>query len=572
MLPAKESKTKRSYTKKSSSRKATLLPTTRIQSAHKTFRSGAKQDLMTFNQPTYSDIELEYFEDAWATTPAGTALDKKLEIAYSKGWKPRFELINPTKDDGTEFTEEEKQDVLSEYDNIIKELVEVDELLHAKEKFIDCATMAHVFGRGVVAFETNQEDKSKGIPKALKVIHSRNLNKVNFEQDTWALKDVKTMNPSAVLTVDDMVYLVNRPDSPIRQTLWFGYSDMQRIAGAARAYRRIVEFDMPEIAHTMWAGYGMFLLKKLGRSTAQQTTDANDIMGSLNAGSFNTVTVDAMDEIEFKQIDLDPKIAELVQLGDFYERIMIGNSQTPSALLGREEDQNRATLIGKIRFFKEGPVKAEQEWLSDQLSQQWYEKNITKLGHGDILEHVRVTVEFESFQIEAWDDIVESAEILRRVMPGIPTETLITILNLEEHKDAIIEAQKSVDDEVKTLAPETIKALKGTGQGGFSQANVGGTDSFTFKEAKTLSWRLAFTNIPATGEPGEEEREKEFNQSSTVVGSVTYFPDDSTMTAELSGKTYNYCNVPERTFLGWKGAASKGKFYNEQIKANFDCA
>ena len=26
-----------------------------------------KDDLMTFDQPTYSDAELEYFEDSWAT-------------------------------------------------------------------------------------------------------------------------------------------------------------------------------------------------------------------------------------------------------------------------------------------------------------------------------------------------------------------------------------------------------------------------------------------------------------------------------------------------------------------------
>ena len=564
-----------------------LVPIKHIINQHssgsKNFRDAAAKTLMSFNQPTYSDQELEYFEEAWSTTPAGLALDKKLEIAYSKGWVPRFELINPTSDDGSEYTEEEKQSILSKYDSISKELVEFDKLVHIKENAIDCATMAKVFGRCAIAFENLQEDKSIGLPKSLKVIHSRNMNKVNFNQETWELLDVKTMNPSAVLTPNDMIYMVNKPNSPIRQTMWFGYSEMQRIAGAARAYRRIVEFDMPEIAHTMWAGYGMFLLKKLGRSGAQQTTDANDIMGSLDAGSFNVVTVDAMDEIEFKQLDLDPKIAELVQLADMYERTMIGNSQTPAALLGREEDQNRATLVGKIRFFKEGPVKAEQEWLSDILSTQWYEKNIVKMGHGDILETVRVVVEFESFQVEAWDDMVESAEKLKRLMPGIPYESLITILNLEEHKDAILEGSKNLPDEVKDFDPDLIRAQKESTSGGFANADyklTGGKpqytkpNTFSFKEAKTLSWRMAFTNIQPVGDPNNEEsdREQTFEESSVVIGEVTYFPDDSTMIAELSGKAYNYCSVPQRVFEAWKGAASKGKFYNEQIKANFDCA
>ena len=51
-----------------------------------------------------------------------------------------------------------------------------------------------------------------------------------------------------------MVYFVNRPDSPKRRTMWYGYSDLQRVVGAARAWRRIIEFDMPEITTSAWAG------------------------------------------------------------------------------------------------------------------------------------------------------------------------------------------------------------------------------------------------------------------------------------------------------------------------------
>lgn len=569
MLPQKKNTTKRSSTRKQ------LI---KITSESKNFRNaaGVGNELMTFNAPTYTDQELEYFEQAWSTTPAGTALDKRQEIAYSKGWKPRFELIDPTKADGSEMSEEEKGDILKTYDDIIKELEEIDELVKAKERFMEGATMAKVFGRCVVAFESGTEDKSVGMPKALKVIHPRNTNKVTIDQSTWELESVKTMNPSANLTPDEMVYMVNKPNSPIRQTLLFGYSEMQRVAGASRAYRRIIEFDMPEIAHTMWAGYGMFLLKKLGRSGAQQTTDANDIFGSLNAGSFNVVTVDAMDEIEFQQLDLDPKIKELVDLADFYERIMIGNAQTPAALLGREEDQNRATLIGKMRFFKEGPVKGDQEWLSDLLSEQWYERNIKKLGKGDILEHVRVTVEFENMPIEAWDDMVEAAETLKRVMPGVPYETLIEILNLEQHKDKIIEGSKNLPDAVKLL-PIPKSGLPTQEP---LDLDDKGTAGFMFNEAATLSWRKALrehhadTNIQPIGDPNttEQPRELDFQAPSTVVGEVIYTPDDQTMTIELNGNTYNYCSVPQAIFTSFKGASSKGAYYNRSVKGQFDCA
>jgi len=47
----------------------------RYASASKTFRDAASSSLRAYNIPTYTDQELEFFEDAWATTPAGTALD-----------------------------------------------------------------------------------------------------------------------------------------------------------------------------------------------------------------------------------------------------------------------------------------------------------------------------------------------------------------------------------------------------------------------------------------------------------------------------------------------------------------
>ena len=92
----------------------------------------------------------------------------------------------------------------------------------------------------------------------------------------------------------------------------------------------------------------------------------------------------------------------MVDLASFYERILIGNFAVPSALLGREEDQNRATLIGKIQFFLAGPVKATREWISNQISHQWYERNMRHMGMGDLLEIVRVKAEFEAV-LEAID-------------------------------------------------------------------------------------------------------------------------------------------------------------------------
>lgn len=69
----------------------------------------------------------------------------------------------------------------------------------------------------------------------------------------------------------------------------------------------------------------------------------------------------------------------------------------------------------------------------------------------------------------------------------------------------------------------------------------------------------------------ESIREPAFQHSSSVVGVVVYNPDMNSMQVVLSGKEYNYCNVPFRIFQSFKGAASKGAYYNRSIKGQYLC-
>jgi len=566
-------KRKNTNAKKIGNTERTLMPVkfTRWASASKTFRDAADKNLRAYNIPTYTDQELEFFEDAWATTPAGTALDKRMEFVIGGGVKPTFELIDPIKDNGEEMTDQEQKEILQDYDDELKELEEFDEQMHFNQKLYDAAIMAKVFGRSVILFENLEDDKSIGLPKSLKLVHSRNLNKVNFDQNTWALMDVLIQNPSKKALAEEMIYLVNKPDSPIRLTLWYGYSEMQRIVGAARAYRRIIEFDMPEITQSMWASYGMFLIKRMGRSESDATIDVNTVLNSLNPGAFNAVTVDQMDEIEFIKADLDPKIKELTELGDFYERLMIGNSQTPSALLGREEDQNRATLIGKIKFFIEGPVKADREWLSNIIGSQWYERNLVKLGHEEILEHVRIKPEFETISIEQWEDLVEPVQRLITVLPNLPDDLKLQLLNLEELKDDLEEApiQQNLDaipQEAKVpklptvpVPTSTVSTAKRKKKLQYSKT----AESFTFKE-KASKWR-------GSKQYKDAAAILTFDHSSSFVGRVVYEKADKEMLIVLGDRIYNFCSVPRQIYDGFRKANSKGKFFNEAIKGIWDC-
>ena len=417
------------------------FPSSRLASASKKFKTA--DVLRMYSTPAYTDSELEYFEDAWSSSIAGTAIDKLIEYAIGGGVKPTFELI-----DDQNMDEEQVRKELEKYDGELNELIHYDQKVNWNHKLADAATMARIFGRCVLTWE------GKGLPQNLKIIHPRDTGRVFIKQEDWGLEKVYTTFPTDEIYPDEMVYFVNKPDSPRRRTMWYGYSDMQRVVGAARAWRRIIEFDMPEIATAMWAGYGMFIIKKLGRSKADAELDANTLLNSLNPGAFNAVTTDAMDEIEFKNLDLDPKVKELVELASFYERIIIGNYGVPSALLGREEDQNRATLIGKIQFFLEGPVKAMREWMSHTISPQWYERNMVKMGMGELLSKVRVKAEFEPIIVESWYDLVDAVMRVKAIFPHMPDNQLLELLNLEEFKQEL--------ELAPPMLPQQNVALPGT--------------------------------------------------------------------------------------------------------------
>jgi len=429
-MPAKAKKTNNTSNKFIvNSEKPFPTTTSNSKYASASKRMSTSDHLYMYSNPAYTDQELEQFEDVWGSSVCGATIDKLIEYTFGGGITPVFELK-----DETGMDDDQKKTELKKYESELKELKDFDRKMSFESKLKDAATMAIVFGRCVMAYE------GRGLPKAIKIIHPRDLGRIFIDQKDWSLEKVITTFPSDELLPDEMIYLVNRPDSPRRRTMWYGYSEVQRIVGAARAWRRIVEYDMPEIATSMWAGYGMFLIKKMGRSKADAENDMNTLLSSLKAGAFNAVSVDANDEVDFQKLDLEPKVREMVDLASFYERIIIGNFAVPSALLGREEDQNRATLIGKIQFFLSGVVKARREWISELVSKQWYERNMIKMGMVDLLEKVEVKAEFENIVVESWFDLVDSVLRIKGIFPDMPDDQLLELLNLEEYKSELAQA------------------------------------------------------------------------------------------------------------------------------------
>ena len=60
--------------------------------------------------------------------------------------------------------------------------------------------------------------------------------------------------------------------------------------------------------------------------------------------------------------------------------------------------------------------------------------------------------------------------------------------------------------------------------------------------------------------------------NSDAISAVGYDPVSRRMKVKFKqGKTYDFCNVPERIFNGLLSAGSKGAYYNDHIRDRYQC-
>jgi hypothetical protein len=59
---------------------------------------------------------------------------------------------------------------------------------------------------------------------------------------------------------------------------------------------------------------------------------------------------------------------------------------------------------------------------------------------------------------------------------------------------------------------------------------------------------------------------------SVNVKRLCYDEQEKYVLVSLKGIWYHFCSVPPAMVNGWKRAASKGRYYNDNIRGNFDCS
>lgn len=59
--------------------------------------------------------------------------------------------------------------------------------------------------------------------------------------------------------------------------------------------------------------------------------------------------------------------------------------------------------------------------------------------------------------------------------------------------------------------------------------------------------------------------------SSSFVHRICYLEENDYLVVLLDQTYYHYCRIPANVTRKWLGASSKGRFYGQYIKGNYDC-
>ena len=276
-----------------------------------------------------------------------------------------------------------------------------------------------------------------GIPNILKVINPRDMGIVEIDQESCKLKSVQIRFTSENITPLEMIYLEHGSNNPVYNGLHYGYSAMQSMIGASRSLKQMIEVDFPTIAKHLWSGSGDIILKPQGTTESEKITEMNQILSSRKEGRWN-ITMENPDDIQIETHDLQPKIAELVQLADFLIRYNIAQTGMPQDLFAQERDSNRAPLIGKLRFFMDGIVSDYQDWLTKEIAKQWYMPNFRAIFGKDSELYKKYTIDavIEPMKLESFQDNVDSVLKILQKIP-LTDEAIGKLLNIDEFEDMV---------------------------------------------------------------------------------------------------------------------------------------
>lgn len=431
------------------------------------------------NPYQYQDYVI--LQDNYANTIAGRIIDTLVFFILANGIKPKLEPKNRDNFESEEALQnamEEGQfliDILEEIDRNVSTIGEpqpfktmddtqqyvpyyseqAEDVKNSydtplQQKWAAVCTLALNFGRAVLIPQIDEQDDTviiddvtyRNIPKVIKVIHPRDLGFNHISPETWKLLGIQLYNSNWILRPNHMMFFEWNPHNPVYGGMYYGYSLAQSMIGSARALRRIIEVDFPLIAKTRWSSMYWVFFKRKGEGLTTAEAEHQAILNSIRLDGINISLEDEpTEDVRVERVDLDPKIQELIEMARFLIQYMMAQVGMPQGMMFDEQALNRATLIGKIRSFIQGPIRKYRKWFLGVVTEQWYNRMVVTISADNekiknVLKDFNVIAEVDEFKLENWNELIQAFLMLQQLNP-FKDEAIGDFLNIEGYESFI---------------------------------------------------------------------------------------------------------------------------------------
>jgi len=418
----------------------------------------------------YTALDLIVFQDVYTHTLCGTIIDVLVAFSVGLGIRPVLKLINEDIPDDElnekpipekqqkETVKQERQDNLQELEtetpvkpdmpepkpqletkqealeriidenkSLLDPLIAVDNSFGDQENElgisedwntkVEALVRNHwIFGRDLMTMEPDPDNvfewdnkKWPNIRNIAKVQHPRDINFIEIEQKSFNIVRVSLMFSSDMLEKTDMIYLAHMENSPIYNGKGYGYSIEQRMLGNGRSLRKLIDRDFPNIASIGYAPFTIVATKRDEKGTNNEASQGQTFINTMVAGQPNhTALKDPKNDLVVHHIDTKPDISGMIEMANYHAEAAAKTVQVPTALVAKEKDPNRDTLMGILRVFAETEIPRKRLPIKRAFTHQHYMVNFREFykDKPEVLKKFRVEAEFTDVKIDSWADIV----------------------------------------------------------------------------------------------------------------------------------------------------------------------
>ena len=393
----------------------------------------AKPRLVNFVQNPYYDTDLQRFEACmrrnWAVK-SGMAV--RALFTFGKGSELVIELMG---EDAKLETKEEiqaKVDSNPQWKAAVDNIAKLDEKLKINEVAETFYWQGVGFGRALV-LKIYSKDGSK--LERLMPINTRRLGNVVLDRENDMSYEGVVIDGSDGVMKEYLIYAGYNPRQISPHTEHYGYSALESIDYIAQALNVAGEEDVPEILKTAWLASVILSINTAGLSETEARSKIGALIDAIKAGKyigFNEAVLD------YKQLDLKPDFAGLVQIIDKMESIIFKTLQVPQFLVQNEGVANRATAIASATQFLNGVIANDQAWISQVFEEQHYDPLLRAelgLAEGeelpfrvkrvwnqakvaefvDLADAIRTLIDGHVWDIQKANEVLDTPEVTARV-------------------------------------------------------------------------------------------------------------------------------------------------------------